>query len=220
MTNQPLLEKSRTALVFIEFQREWLATDGVLFNGLVQDKEAFLSAVGNAERVLTEARQQGWTIVHAGLDLRSDAAYRLFSGGENVLGLRAAIPRAGTWTGAGAAFVPPFVPQGDEFVSQGRSGASVLRNSTLDPFLRNNRIDSLVLMGFATHVCVESTLREAHDMGINCWVVTDGCAAFTEGQHNHVLNHVVHHFGAGIESEALVQRMHAANSQEEATCSS
>lgn len=206
-SHHPLLEKARTALAFIEFQREWLAEDGILFNHLVQDKHALRAAATNASRVLAAARQARWTVVHAGLDFRADPSYRLFAGGKRMSGLRAAIPRAGTWTGEGAAFFPPFVPQMDEFVSQGRSGASILKNATLDPFLRNNRIDTLILLGFATHVCVESTLREAHDMGINCWIVTDGCAAFTRQQHDHMLHHVLHHFGAGIESEALINHM-------------
>ncbi|MGU7775206.1 isochorismatase family cysteine hydrolase [Burkholderia sp. MR1-5-21] len=207
MPNLTAIDKRRTALVFIEFQNEWLAESGVLFTRLVEDKSAFRTAVSNAAHVLTTARQEGWTIVHAGLDLRNDPHYRLFAGGDRVLGLRAAIPRAGTWTGQGAEFMPPFVPERDEFVTQGRSGASVLKHSTLDPFLRNNRIDTLVLMGFATHVCVESTLREAHDLGIDCWIVTDGCAAFNEAQHDHVVRHVLHHFGAGIDAVTLIRHM-------------
>jgi len=133
----------------------------------------------------------------------------LFHGGSGVLGLRRAIPAAGTWRGTGAERVEPFVPRAGEFVAVGRSGASVLKNSTLDPFLRNNDINTLVLMGFATHVCVESSLREAHDLGYNAWMVTDGCAAFDRSQHDHVCRHVVHHFGASTEASALIERLEA-----------
>jgi nicotinamidase-related amidase len=206
MPTPAVIDKTRTALVFIEFQAEWLADDRVLFDRLVQDKEAFRNAVSHAEKVLKEARHSGWTIVHAGMDLRTDPNYRVFSGGHGMLGLRSAIPRAGTWTGKGAEFVPPFVPELGEFIVQGRTGASVLKNSNLDAFLRNNRIDTLILLGFATHVCVESTLREAHDMGMNAWVVTDGCAAFTQLQHDYFLQHILHHFGAGIDTMSLVQQ--------------
>jgi nicotinamidase-related amidase len=200
-------EKSHCALVFIEFQAEWLNEDGVLFKRLVQDKDTFRSAIAQAELVLASARKNGWIIAHAGLDLRDDPTYSLFGNGQNVLGLRAAIPRAGTWTGSGAEFVPPFVPMPGEFIVHGRSGASVLKNSTLDAFLRNNRIDTLFLMGFATHVCVESTLREAHDIGLNTYVVSDACAAFTRAQDEHFHQHILHHFGAGIDAASLVQQL-------------
>ncbi|WP_052007319.1 cysteine hydrolase [Burkholderia paludis] len=207
MTNPVSIEKHRTALVFIEFQNEWLGDDSILFKRLVRDEAPFREAASNAAHILATAREEGWTIAHAGLDLRHDPHYRLFAGGHDVLGLRSAIPGAGTWIGQGAAFSPPFLPERNEFVTQGRSGASVLRNSTLDPFLRNNRIDTIVLMGFATHVCVESTLREAHDIGLDCWIVTDGCAAFTKGQHDHVVEHVLHHFGAGIDTATLARHL-------------
>ncbi|GLH71664.1 hypothetical protein GETHLI_01660 [Geothrix limicola] len=202
-------DKKRTALVFIEFQAEWIGGRGVLYERLVEDKAAFRAAVDRAAEVLNVARQGGWPIVHAGLDFRGDPTYRLFAGGKDVLGLRAAIPRAGTWTGAGAEHVAPFEPLPGEFSTLGRSGASVLKHSNLDAFLRNNRIDTLLLLGFATHVCVESTLREAHDFGLNAWVVEDGCAAFTRAQHEHVLREVVHHFGGRISSTDLIGQLHS-----------
>lgn len=204
------VSRARTALVFIEFQHEWVAEDGTLRQRLVRDHDAFHGAVERAGAVLEAARTYGWTVAHAGLDLRHDPNYRIFHGGRGVTGLRAAIPGAGTWTGRGAEPVEPFVPRVGEFVSVGRSGASVLKNSTLDPFLRNNDINTLFLMGFATHVCVESTLREGHDLGYNAWIVGDGCAAFERAQHEHVRDHVVHHFGAMTTADALIDRMAAA----------
>lgn len=203
------IEQDRTALIFIEFQAEWLAEDGTLFNLLIQDKKAFRDAVVKAECVLTTARNNNWTIAHAGLDLRDDPNYQLFAGGKDMLGLRAAIPRAGTWTGNGAKFFPPFIPIQGKFVAHGRSGASVLKHSNLDAMLRNNRVDTILLMGFATHVCVESTLREAHDIGLNAYVVTDACAAFTCAQDEYFRKNILPHFGAEITSESLIQLINA-----------
>ena len=96
-----------------------------------------------------------------------------------------------------------------EFIVHGRSGASVLKNSTLDAFLRNNRIDTLFLTSFATHVCVESTLRDAHDSGINVFVVKDACAAFNRAQDEHFHQHILHHFGAGIDVATLLKMLEA-----------
>lgn len=200
-------DKGRSAFVFIEFQAEWLAQDGMLFQHLVQDKAPFRHAVSQAARLLAAARKYACHIAHAGLDLRDDPSYLLFGAGQGVLGLRGAIPRAGTWTGAGAEFVPPFVPQAGEFIVHGRSGASALKNSTLDAFLRNNRIDTLYLSGFATHVCVESTLRDAHDSGLDVYVVKDACAAFSRAQDEYFHRHILHHFGAATDVETLLQRL-------------
>lgn len=154
-------------------------------------------------RVLAPAPTPPAIIAHAGLSFARDPGYLLFAGGRGKLGLGGAIPHAGTWGDEGSRFVEPFVPREGEFVVQGRSGASVLKNSTLDPFLRNNDVRTLLLCGFATHVCVESSLREAHDLGYETYVVSDACAAFERSQHEHVLQHVVHHFGDHVTSAEL-----------------
>lgn len=202
-----ILPKSATALVCIEFQKEWLDPQGTLQRLLVKDKERFQLAVKNAADILITARSHGWTIVHAGLDLRSDPAYALFQQGQGKLGLRGAIPRAGTWTGDGARFVPPFEPLGNEYIVQGRSGASVLANSTLDPFLRNNGKHTLVFMGFALHVCVESSMRQAHDMGYNALVPTDACGVFEVAQQEYFERHVAHHFGLAVTTQDLLPHL-------------
>jgi nicotinamidase-related amidase len=201
------ITRERSALVFIEFQQEWLSKDGILQQRLIKDREPFRAAVENGAKIIESARANGWTVVHAGLDLSADPNYLIFNGGQNVLGLRQAIPRAGTWRNGGIERPAPFAPLEGEFTVSGRSGASVLKNSTLDPFLRNRRIDTLFFMGFATHVCVESSLREAHDMGYNGYLVEDACAAFERAQHEHVRKHVVHHFGAETDTAELTAFM-------------
>ena len=206
------IDKSRTAFVFIEFQNEWLARDGVLRALLVKDAPQFQTAIENGARILEAAREEGWRIAHAGLDLRNDPTYQIFGPADQALGLRQAIQNAGTWTGSGAEFPAPFTPQGGEFVVSGRSGASVLTNSTLDAFLRNNDINTIVFLGFATHVCVESSLRHAHDLGYNVYVVTDAVGAFEDHQNAYFQEHVLHHFGAGITTEDVIEMIEQAGS--------
>ncbi|MEE4153726.1 MAG: cysteine hydrolase [Erythrobacter sp.] len=198
-------------MIFIEFQREWLDADAPLRRKLVIDSEAFEQAIAKASALIASARSARLPIVHAGLDLTSDPDYALFGATRGIAnsGLRAAIPAAGTWTSHRSDFAPPFKPLAGEFVVKGRSGASVLKHSNLDAYLRNNDIRTIYLCGFATHVCVESTLREAHDLGLDAWIVADCCAAFTTTQHDHVLEHVVHHFGLCTRSAPLIASMEA-----------
>jgi nicotinamidase-related amidase len=207
------LDKQRTALVFIEFQEEWIGEHPALTEILVKDKQAMVNATEAARRVLEAARASGWTIVHAPLDLSSDPNYLIFGRGEGKLGLRSEIPRIKAWQASGSRFVAPFVPRENEFVSRGRSGASIITNSTLDAFLRNNGIDTIVLTGFATHICVESTLRHGHDLGLNVYVVKDAVAPFEPEQQAYFERHVLHHFGAGITSDQLIAQLQGQSTQ-------
>lgn len=43
-------------------------------------------------------------------------------------------------------------------------------------FLKLNRIDSLVICGMQTHMCVEAATRAATDLGFKCILIHDACA--------------------------------------------
>jgi len=46
----------------------------------------------------------------------------------------------------------------------------------LDEILRGSGVDSLVICGMQTHMCVEAAVRAAHDQGYHCTLVEDACA--------------------------------------------
>lgn len=43
-------------------------------------------------------------------------------------------------------------------------------------YLRNNKINRLVIIGMQTQLCLEAAVRAAHDFGFQCVVVQDACA--------------------------------------------
>lgn len=188
----PEIQIERSALVMIEFVNEWIAPDGKL-RPLMKDHAQFEHSIEAGKQALAAGRAAGMKIIHVSLPLSPD--YREF--GNTTFGLRGAIQKAGTWknTGTGWQFNRDFLPLPNEFVVAGRVGASAFANSNLDSFLRANRIEHVYLTGYATHVCVESTLRDAHDRGVDATVISDATAAFTENQYRHVLENVIHHFG-------------------------
>lgn len=193
-------DPARTAVVFIEFQREWLEPHGKL-NPLMKDRRQFDDAVEGGRRLLGLARRHGLKVVHSGLRFASGHPEL----GIDGHGLRGVIKKVGTFPvdGEGSQFARGFEPQSDEFVPLGRTGGSALAGSNLDAYLRANRIDELLICGFALHVCVESTMRAAHDLGYNVWLVDDATAAFTAEQQKHVLDEVAHHFGERINTIEL-----------------
>ncbi|MGK4578661.1 isochorismatase family protein [Kitasatospora sp. HPMI-4] len=190
------------ALVLIEFQREWLDPEHGRLNHLVEDRDLLDTAVHAAATALNAARAHGVPVVHVPLVL-TPGAPELESWTPARLGLRAAIPKAGTWIegSEGVRFAEAFRPAPGEPVVRGRAGASAFAGSSdFDLILRRLGVTDLYLAGFATHVCVESTLREAHDRGYAAHVIHDACAAFTRVQQEHVREHVIHHFGDELDA--------------------
>lgn len=193
---------NNSALLLIEFQEEWLSQTGKLYH-LMKDQKQFADSIEHAKKALTSARESGLHIIHSGLCFSPD--YREL--GTADFGLRAAIRSHKTFQSdmPGCQFSTPFSPQEEEFIVRGRSGSSAFAGSNLDSYLRNNHIDILYIMGYALHVCVESTVRIAHDLGYKPILIEDATAAFTLEQKNHVLNDVVHHFGEKISTENFIE---------------
>lgn len=201
-------EGGRSALVMIEFVNEWLAPEGRL-RELMQDERQFVRSQAAGRQVLEAARRAGMPVIHATLQMSAD--YREL--GRARFGLRGAIPKAGTWRkqDSGWRFHEIFTPRPEEFIISGRAGASAFAASDLDNYLRGQGITRLYLAGYATHVCIESTMRAAHDLGYESVVLSDATAAFTAQQQQHVLNEVVHHFGWSMPAQGFVDMLSSAN---------
>ena len=50
------------------------------------------------------------------------------------------------------------------------------RSTGLDEYLKANKISTLVIAGMMTHMCVDTTVRAAFDLGYQCIVAGDCCA--------------------------------------------
>lgn len=194
--------KEKSALILIETQNEWMHKEGKLYKALVQDKEMLHNSITNIEKVLDYARKNDIEIIHVGL--RFQKGYPELANGKS--GLRKAIPKAGTFPieEFGSQFYETVKPIDGEFVVTGRVGASGFTGSNLDVYLRNNKIENLYLVGYATHVCVESTLRDAHEKGYNTFLISDATSAFNRMQQDYVLSEVVHHFGEYISTKEFI----------------
>lgn len=198
-------QAGKSALILIETQNEWMHPEGKLYKALVQDKEMMHRSIANIEKALAWARANGIEVIHVGL--RFQPGYPEMGSAKS--GLRKGIPTAGTFqTGVfGAEFYESVKPVEGEFVVTGRVGSSGFTGSNLDAYLRNNKVDNLYLVGYATHVCVESTLRDAHDKGYNTYMISDATAAFNRTQQDHVLKEVVHHFGQQLTTDEFTQNL-------------
>jgi nicotinamidase-related amidase len=183
------------ALILIETQNEWLHEKGKLVK-LMEDKSLYENSKKGIVSALDIARKSDMHVIHVGL--RFQKGYPELANGKS--GLRKAIPKVGTFPldEFGSQFHESGKPQEGEFIVTGRTGGSGFAGSNLDIYLRNNQIFDIYLAGYATHVCVESTLREAHDKGYNTTLLSDACSAFTKEQQRHVLDHVVHHYGEAM----------------------
>lgn len=87
-----------------------------------------------------------------------------------------------------------LAPEAGEIFTKQRYNA--FTNPRLETRLRELGVNSLVVAGVMTNLCVESTVRAAFDLGFSCVVAGDACAAATEDFHLASLRNIAHGFGA------------------------
>ncbi|MGB6223118.1 cysteine hydrolase family protein [Haloferula sp.] len=81
-----------------------------------------------------------------------------------------------------AEFLEEVAPQGDEIIIN-KTASGVFSSTNLHYVLSNMGIKTLYLTGVYTNECVETTARDACDLGYFVTVVDDACATVTEALH-------------------------------------
>ena len=83
----------------------------------------------------------------------------------------------------------------DWHIVKNRYSALTPGSSSLERLLRGSGIENIILTGTGTHVCVESTGRDAMALDYKVVMVSDCCAAHSDGEHLATLETFIQQFG-------------------------
>jgi ureidoacrylate peracid hydrolase len=87
------------------------------------------------------------------------------------------------------------VAPNDMHVTKNRYSCFTPGASSLERVLRSYRIENVLITGTKTNICCESTARDAMQLDYRTVMVSDGCAALSEGEHRAALENVIQQFG-------------------------
>src|ERR1700757_1011330 len=169
-------EPSACALVIIDMQRDFVDPGG-FGEALGNDVSLLRKAVPPTIRVLNAARKAGLFVIHtreghraalADLPPAKKARGRLAAG----IGDPGPMGRILVRGEHGHDIIPELYPLPGEPVVD-KPGKGAFHATDLDAMLKNRGITQLVVCGVTTEVCVNTTVREAHDRGYECVVVED-----------------------------------------------
>ena len=170
----------KTALLFIEYQNEFTSEGGKLHDA-VKDCMAKNDMLQKSADLADTARAKGVKVFHAPISFKADAS----DNPNKALGILAGCAQdslftEGTWN---SDFHPSMQPQAGDVVVQGKKGLDAFPGTDLEDQLKANGIETVVLGGFLTNCCVESTMRTAYEKGFNVITLTDATATTSdEGQ--------------------------------------
>ena len=181
------LAPARTALLVIDMQRDFLLPEGYAAQAGL-DIAPLVATILPIEKLLVVGRKAGLLIVHTREghlpDLSDCPPYKLErsrrAGAE--IGSKGPLGRLLVRGEFGHDFVETLRPLEREIVID-KPGYSAFAHTGLQQVLTKRGIETLILTGVTTEVCVSSTLRAAIDLGYRCITVGDACASSDLGLH-------------------------------------
>jgi len=175
------VELDHTALVIIDMQRDFLEPGG--FGETLGNNVALLkAAVPPLQATLAAARKAKMLVIHTREGHRpdlSDAPRHKVERGEPSLriGQPGPMGRILVRGEPGHDIIPELYPVPGEPVID-KPGKGAFYQTDLELMLKNREIDTLLVCGVTTEVCVNTTVREANDRGFRCVVLSDCCASY------------------------------------------
>jgi biuret amidohydrolase len=175
------VDTGRTALVIIDMQRDFLEPGG-FGEALGNDVSLLKAAVGPCGEVLAAARRAGIFVIHTREGHRPDLTdappIKLERGGPAArIGAPGPMGRILVRGEPGHDIIPELYPAAGEPVID-KPGKGAFYQTDLELMLKNRGIETLLVCGVTTEVCVNTTVREANDRGFRCIVLADCCASY------------------------------------------
>ena len=168
--------------------------------------DSYSVVLENSARLVTLARNQGCTILHCPisfqrghLELSSPHPYGILAGVKEGEAFE-----HGSW---GADFSSSMMPHPGDLVVKGKSGLCGFASTNLDFLLRQRQIDTIILGGFLTNCCVESTMRTAYEKGYTVYTVQDCMAATSMEAHQATLQYNFGMFSIPTTSTQIIEAL-------------
>ncbi len=185
------LTPAKTALLVIDMQRDFLLPEGYAAQAGL-DIAPLVATIRPIGKLLSVGRAAGLLIVHTREghlpDLSDCPPYKLERSrrANAEIGSKGPLGRLLVRGEVGHDFVDALRPLEKEIVID-KPGYSAFSHTTLQQVLTKRGIETLIITGVTTEVCVSSTLRTAVDLGYRCITVSDACASGDPALHEAAL---------------------------------
>lgn len=180
------MKPENTALVLIEFQNDFTTPGGTLHDAVktVMEQSA---TVDHAVAAADAVRKAGGSVLHVPISFAP--GYGEIT--SHPYGILAGVVSSTSFVrgGWGAEICEELTPVDGDIVIEGKRGLDAFGSTNLDFVLRSKGIDTVVLAGFLTNCCVESTMRSAYEKGFEVITLTDAVGATSPEEHANAITY-------------------------------
>jgi ureidoacrylate peracid hydrolase len=191
------LKSRKTALIVVDVQNDFCHSQGVFAERGFRLSHVE-TAVGNLLAFIDHCRKVNLPIifvrtVHSSWTDSDAWVGRLEGAAREML-----ICRPDSW---GAEFYKVKPRERDFIVTKHRFSGFV--GTDLNLVLRSRGIETLLMTGVATNVCVETTARDGFNLDYRIILVEDCCGAFSSEEHASTITNISKYFGIVADSKVI-----------------
>lgn len=215
--SQQKIEAAKTAIVLIEPQYDFLKPGGSMFQ-YIEDQLAKRNVIPNLVNLLDKARGEVKKVIYVPFEAFEPGFPEIDRKGPGFCGLRGlemdmstgwqidGKPVFGAWVAGtpGPEIIPELTPQSGDLVIRGKKTLDAFWSTSLDYTLRANMIEWVVIVGFHTNWCVESTARSAYDKGYRVVVIGDCTGTDTQEEQDYVEKFIFPKIGSVMNHEEFL----------------
>lgn len=159
----------KTALILIGFQNDYFAKDGIL-HSVIEESSQVSGVLENTLDLLAKRGKDFGLVISTPIVFTEN-----YEELTNPVGILKTIMEVGAFKQGqvGAEVIPEFSQF--DFIKElpGKRGLNAFSNTSLEKTLTEAGIDSIVLAGTVTSICIDSTGRHAADKGFNVTILRD-----------------------------------------------
>jgi nicotinamidase-related amidase len=202
----------KSALVIVDMQNDFVHPDGGFAHRAREHPETkidmpfLMSTIPHVKRLADAFRRAGRPVVYVTQVLRpdySDAAFPYWRATKGSTSGNRTFIVEGTW---GAQIVDELKPEhGDHRVI--KKGFGGFANTPLDTTLRNLGVNTCVMAGVTTCVCVSTTIREGVEYNYRMIVVSDAVAEIHRDAHEAELKTMARVFADVKSSDEVIKML-------------
>ena len=197
------MELQKAAIVFIGYQNDYFAEDGIL-RGVIEEPGRSSTVLTNTVALIERLRPTPVHMISTPIIFTSD-----YSELVEPMGILKAIKdveafKKGT---KGAQTVPELQAFGDRILEvPGKRGLNAFSNTQLNDMLLDRGVTDVLLAGTVTSICIDSTGRAAFENGYKVHILSDCTAGRTSVEQSFYCETIFPLYAEVIDSATLLAR--------------